>query len=584
MRLLNTSTFELAFFADDDNVPEYAILSHTWAEEEVTFGSLCEDAAAAALPRAPRHLRGWDKLERSCAAARDLHMAYIWVDTCCIDKSSSAELSEAINSMFWWYQAATVCIAHLADVRALAGDEFEASRWFTRGWTLQELIAPSRLLFYGADWTVLGSRDSIKGRIAKATGLPEALLAHGVASGAGVHLDDFSVAQRMSWAASRVTTRPEDVAYCLLGIFDINMPLLYGEGRAKAFKRLQEEIIKSTEDESLYAWRCKTDSAQGRHFWGLLAESPAAFGNYGTLLPVQSKYLSRRSGRTVTVTNRGLRLDLPVAPFSNDASGSIFFAFLDCDVRREGSTATLVPSILLQRMSWDSDSDFVRIRPDILALSMMNHVVLPDEIPLKMGDGSGATSAPLAEPILRHIFVPHKCTKTPPPSGILFDPRLGEPVGLEIIPPLNRIKVISRSPTWQYFATPTSLNPDELYEINFNLVSVPDLDHLKEPMVFGVLELSIPRYEEQCCLVTGLEPADPNAFGTPALYFVPWCAFESRANVVDSTFEHVMDKTSRRGRQYFEFGKGLQLVASLGLDTKYSRLFYRLTLSITSAW
>ncbi|GJN77985.1 hypothetical protein PLIIFM63780_001478 [Purpureocillium lilacinum] len=574
MRLLNTTTFQLVLFSDD-HVPPYAILSHTWADEEVSFESL----SGAATP--PTHLRGWAKIAETCAASRALDLAHVWVDTCCIDKSSSAELSEAINSMFRWYQEASVCIAYLADVGPV-GDGFEASCWFTRGWTLQELIAPRKVLFYGGDWAQLGTRVSLKGLIREVTGIPEQLLAPRDFN--DERLDAFSVAQRMSWAAARVTTRPEDVAYCLLGIFDINMPLLYGEGRAKAFKRLQEEIIKSTEDESLYAWRCRPESLRERHFWGLLADSPAAFGNYRGLLPVRSRYLSRRrAGKTVSVTNRGLKLEVLLTPFPNDASGTIFFAFLDCDVRREGSTSTLAPAILLQRTAWDSDADFIRIRPDILALSMMNVVVLPDEISLKVGAGLGDHNAALAEAIPRQISVPHNCMAALPPSGILFDPQVEYSGNLPVQVTVN---VTSRSPTWQYFATPTLPDSRELYEINFNLVSVPNVDQLKAPTVFGVLELDISTAsvgDDLCCLVAGVEPTDPNPFGTPALYFVPWCAFESRRSVVDSSFEHVMNRSSRQGREHFDLGHGRRLVATIELDTKYSRLFYRLRLRATDS-
>ncbi|UNI14942.1 hypothetical protein JDV02_001519 [Purpureocillium takamizusanense] len=601
MRLLNATTFELALFSDDQ-IPPYAILSHTWAEEEASFESLSGvgAAAAAGVASRARQPRGWAKITQSCAAARALGLDYIWVDTCCIDKGSSAELSEAINSMFRWYRQASVCIAYLADVFGVDVDGvadgedttrrggsgggrgvcFKRSRWFTRGWTLQELIAPCEVLFYGADWASLGTRASLRKLIKEATGIPEQLLA-AARGGDAAAVDAFSVAQRMSWAAARVTTRPEDVAYCLLGLFDINMPLLYGEGPAKAFKRLQEEIIKSTDDESLYAWRCGPQSLPGRCFWGLLAESPAAFGNYGHLLPVRSRYLSRRRARkTVTVTNRGLTLDLSLTPFPNDRSGTIYLAFLDCDVRREGSTSTLVPAILLQRIAWDSDADFTRIRPDILALSMMNVIVLPDEISLKMGLGPGDQSAAVAEPKAQQISIPHKCTAALPPSGILFDPQVHHTGNM---PDQVTVEVTSRSPTWQYFASPTLPNSNELYEINFNLVSVPDVDHLVAPVVFGVLELDISTAsadDDGCCLVAGLEPTEPNPFNTQALYFVPWCAFESRRSVVDSSFKHVMDKASRQGREHFVLSHGRRLVATFELDTKYSRLFYRLKISV----
>ncbi|KAJ4292903.1 hypothetical protein N0V88_005563 [Collariella sp. IMI 366227] len=206
MRLLRTNKLELVEFQGSD-IPPYAILSHTWGEEE-------------------------------------------WIDTCCIDKSSSAELSEAINSMFRWYREAEVAYAFLSDVDAdedprLLGSSFRSARWFTRGWTLQELIAPGVIYFYGAGWKEIGSRSSLVRLICNITGISSGYFRTG-------DLSQFSAAQRMSWAANRKTTRPEDEAYCLLGLFDINMPLLYGEGQ-RAFVRLQEEILRQSEDDSLFS-------------------------------------------------------------------------------------------------------------------------------------------------------------------------------------------------------------------------------------------------------------------------------------------------------------------------------------------
>ncbi|OIW27820.1 hypothetical protein CONLIGDRAFT_551906, partial [Coniochaeta ligniaria NRRL 30616] len=177
------------------------------------------------------------------AAFRD-GLAYVWIDTICIDKSSSAELSEAINSMFKWYRNAAICYAYLSDVPQV---RLEYSRWFTRGWTLQEMIAPQELRFYDANWDALGTKSDLLDRLCDITGVDTTALRGG-------NLRFFSVARKMSWASRRQTTREEDIAYCLLGIFDISMPLLYGEG-SKAFIRLQEQIIKEYDDESLFAWR-----------------------------------------------------------------------------------------------------------------------------------------------------------------------------------------------------------------------------------------------------------------------------------------------------------------------------------------
>jgi hypothetical protein len=194
-------------------------------------------------------------------AAQD-GLQYFWADTCCIDKTSSAELSEAINSMYHWYQEAEVCYAYLAD--APSRSEFRDSRWFTRGWTLQELIAPSVVVFLDENWRQLGTKANLRQVVSDRTSIPVNILS------GDDDLESFSVAQKMAWAARRETSRIEDRAYCLMGIFGINMPLLYGE-RESAFIRLQEGIMKISDDHSLFAW--KSPDNRG----GLLATSPSSF-------------------------------------------------------------------------------------------------------------------------------------------------------------------------------------------------------------------------------------------------------------------------------------------------------------------
>ncbi|KAK3301726.1 heterokaryon incompatibility protein-domain-containing protein [Chaetomium strumarium] len=245
MRLLKTRDLEFEEFANDEHRPPYAILSHTWGPDEVTFAHRVgrQDPAKA----------GYAKIHGCCKIAESEGFQYVWIDSCCIDKSSSAELSEAINSMFQWYRDAAICYAYLSDVRVLedpAGEmpAFSASRWFTRGWTLQELLAPTELVFFASDWTEIGTKSSLARTVSRITRIDEKILKGGDWSG-------YSVAQKMSWAAGRQTTRPEDEAYCLMGLFDVNMPLLYGEGR-KAFLRLQQEILRVSEDQSMFAWSC----------------------------------------------------------------------------------------------------------------------------------------------------------------------------------------------------------------------------------------------------------------------------------------------------------------------------------------
>ncbi|KAK4450895.1 heterokaryon incompatibility protein-domain-containing protein [Podospora aff. communis PSN243] len=225
------------------NVPPYVILSHCWGLEEVSLGDLTTNYDEATKKQ------GFAKIEACVRQAIADGYDYVWIDTCCIDKTSSAELSEAINSMYKWYQNADICYAYLADIPtkwdvvSKSGDGFDHkgrfsdSKWFTRGWTLQELIAPHLVDFFSADWAHLGTKTTFLSQISRTTGVPERILS-GTESPSRC-----SAAERLSWASLRTTTRPEDAAYCLMGLFDIHMPLIYGEGGEKAFSRLQAEIL-----------------------------------------------------------------------------------------------------------------------------------------------------------------------------------------------------------------------------------------------------------------------------------------------------------------------------------------------------
>ena len=243
MRLLQLKTNGEFSLTKDliNSIPPYAILSHTWGDDdqEVTLRDLAESSGNTKA--------GYRKIQ-FCAeqAARD-GLQHFWVDTCCIDKSNNTELSEAINSMFRWYRNAAKCYVYLSDVSTNDHHQnnlsfqswepaFRKSRWFTRGWTLQELIAPPSVEFFSLEGNRLGDKKSLERQVHEVTGLAVRAL-QGV-------LFEFSVAERMLWAEKRATKREEDKAYSLLGIFDIHMPLIYGEGIKNAFRRLREEIDK----------------------------------------------------------------------------------------------------------------------------------------------------------------------------------------------------------------------------------------------------------------------------------------------------------------------------------------------------
>jgi hypothetical protein len=252
MRLLERQSDGGFRFTDnllDKDIPQYpyTILSHTWgqASEEVTFEDIMEGSG--------RCKAGYKKI-KFCGeqAARD-GFTYFWVDSCCIKKSSDAELSESINSMFRWYQRAEKCYVYLSDVstgKRKRGDQnsqntweaaFRGSRWFTRGWTLQELLAPVSVEFFSRESKLLGDKAFLDQQLHEITGIALPALQN-------TSLSQFSVDERFKWAQNRQTTREEDWAYCLLGIFDISMPLIYGEGREKAVIRLRKEIKEASND------------------------------------------------------------------------------------------------------------------------------------------------------------------------------------------------------------------------------------------------------------------------------------------------------------------------------------------------
>lgn len=284
------------------DIPEYAILSHRWTDDEVLFKDV-ENGTSASR-------NGHAKLCGAIEQARADGFAFLWDDTCCIDKSSSAELSEAINSMWAWYRDSSICYAYLDDVSSKVEDadfesEFKASAWFTRGWTLQELIAPTQVNFYNKSWAFVGTRKVLQRAISEVTGIDDEFLNH------TRPLSTVSVAKRMSWAAHRKTSRSEDIAYCLMGLFSVNMPMLYGEG-SRAFQRLQEEILRNSDDESIFAWLDERAKAEDIH--GLLADGPFYFkdaGNIGPMLDLHEA--TRRPWRT---TNLGLNIQRAPSPMS----------------------------------------------------------------------------------------------------------------------------------------------------------------------------------------------------------------------------------------------------------------------------
>jgi hypothetical protein len=241
LKLNDDGRYSLQWFQKDKIPLRYAILSHTWGQgedDEVTYKDIMNGTG--------NNKPGFKKLEFCGKQAKHDDLHYFWVDTCCIDKSNHNELAAAINSMFRWYKNAERCYVYLSDVsvRARDGSEhvdwessFRITRWFTRGWTLQELLAPSIVEFYSRDGVRLGDKKSLEHKICEVTGVSENALR-------GRPLTEFSVKERLRWGEKRETTEEEDQAYCLLGIFSVHMSLIHAEGRDNAMKRLLRKVEK----------------------------------------------------------------------------------------------------------------------------------------------------------------------------------------------------------------------------------------------------------------------------------------------------------------------------------------------------
>ena len=352
MRLLQTKTLQFSEFFDS-HIPRYAILSHRWGDHEVSFNGMRKGTAPPGS--------GMIKIENFCRLAAARGFEWAWIDTCCIDKRSSAELSEAINAMFKWYKHSGECYVYLSDVEYPSQElsegwpslsaKFRKSSWFTRGWTLQELLAPrkSKIVFFDANWNKIGSLPQLVKDVSKITGIEQSYMGFkqsrtptGWTSGVA------SVAKRMSWASRRQTSREEDMAYCLLGLFDVNMSLLYGEGAKRAFYRLQIEIMKKMDDESLFAW------TSDQNMSGMLAASPSSFAHSGD---ISRGWKGTR--QPYSMTNKGLEFSIPKNHTVQQGTTGRIFIFLDCF--RDGKEKA-VPLVL--RLQQDSRVGAYRVECD----------------------------------------------------------------------------------------------------------------------------------------------------------------------------------------------------------------------------
>lgn len=354
MRFLDTHTLQ---FVPDSEAHlaenQYAILSHRWGtdKDEVSFEDVL--ASADSSPADFSHRKGFGKLKGFCKVASSKNYRYGWVDTCCINKKDVVELQEAINSMYRWYENSKLCIVYLQDVPQ---KQLTDSEWFERGWTLQELIAPGAITFFDREWSPIGTKTNLVLELSRKTRIPEEIINNKIKPFA------CSVAQRMSWAANRITTREEDRAYSLMGLFDIYMPIIYGQ-RERAFLKLQQEIIhdsRHSRDESIFAWDMEFPGNTSVYS-GLFSPSPLAYANCRDIIQTSgSRGILEQTGE--------LSIWSSMFPYSP----GIYFATLNCINR-----ACPESRVYIMIGNTSTEGEFVRVRD---AKKLSRGLVQPDDL------------------------------------------------------------------------------------------------------------------------------------------------------------------------------------------------------------
>ncbi|KAL4062226.1 hypothetical protein J3A83DRAFT_4374755 [Scleroderma citrinum] len=324
---------------------DYVILSHRW-RNEVDYKEMANLAKLAKKEQDEvRGRDGYHKILKSCEQAKKDGFDWIWIDTCCINKENSSDVSEAINSMYSWCENSKRCYSYLHDVDgSVFPTEHDQWRyntstgwpeWFSRGWTLQELIAPREVQFFNQHWKPIGNKRNLTSILEKITHIPSVILSEGI-----ITHGRPSVAQIMSWAANREVTRVEDRAYSLLGLFGVRLAILYGEGNS-AFRRLQLEILRVYDDHSIFAWG---HSRSTERTGSVLADDPSVFSDCSEIVKMEpDEYIKSLGIEPSTdinaaqhdplfspsiITNLGITICLPLT--AGHGSPSVFEASLAC--------------------------------------------------------------------------------------------------------------------------------------------------------------------------------------------------------------------------------------------------------------
>ncbi|KAF4838825.1 Vegetative incompatibility protein HET-E-1 [Colletotrichum tropicale] len=433
MKLLHCITQKVYPFTYPPPV-QYGILSHTWSsphdDEWAYYDSENQHADCGRQ----------DIITRVCELALSHNLQYMWIDDACIDKSSSAEVSKAINSLAKYFRRATICFAFLVDLPCGASlpckETWARCQFWTRAWTLQELILPSKIQFYDAHWHLRGERssESLYSIISGITGIDEDILNHQRT------LQQASVARKMSWAACRKSSTPEDIAYSLLGLFDVYMPVIFGEGKDRAFRRLQEEIVKHNNDSSLFAWTSDDD----KYCRGLFASSPDEFLLYAQH---DSCHFPFDFKGFVTLTSKGVLVSGQFASVQDDL-------WLDLGVQAHNKAQLNRQGVLLRQ---GPDGTFIRtISSDIQSLpasektTAMQVMVCEGEFDQNDGYGDDWSSSASAdvESCATSCYAP----SSPSSFRILSTPERSigteEPSLVDITPISSKPQIAQAEPGW----------------------------------------------------------------------------------------------------------------------------------------
>ncbi|KAK7424481.1 hypothetical protein QQX98_000446 [Neonectria punicea] len=396
-----------------------------------------------------------------------------------------------------------------------------------------------------------------------------------------------TAASKMSWAAKRVTTRPEDIAYCLLGMFDVKMPLLYGEGREKAFVRLQEEFLKFSDDETIFAWETDATEASRKPYWGLFATSPAFFRSGSSIH--RPTFKTRLAHHPTNITNRGVHIEFPLIPIPGDKSGTIHLALLQCQQFD-------MLAIVIQRIS-GVEQEYTRIAPNLLVMVNLNFFYIPLTMISQDFHKENLLRGNIPDALLNAIRL--RATDTNATRVFLKPaPTHFEQIGRFYLKPVLKIdKHIQRQITvsvtrtvldWLEWGMP---NGDGVYYmIDLDLLDPEEIDQLrpetlknKEELASLELELCSPPdhdhkgWKKSVGLAIGLEPLPENPFMTPPAFIRPWYRL-FRVNEETSSQGDAEDNLGNR--QSWKLPSRCRLKLNITIGIHFEQLIYNIQLEI----